>query len=551
MLKKLHIKNYILIESVSIDFEQGFTALTGETGAGKSILLGALSLLLGERADFSNFFEADRKCTIEGVFDLDGFELSSFFEKNDLDNDAEAIIRREIHPNGKSRAFINDTPVNLNLLKELGSQLIDVHSQFSSSQINSQKFRLNIIDTVSESLNDLNEYRLDYYNFKKKEKQLIEVERSYQELMRDQEFLNFQHKELETLDLKFGEEKELESEYELMANSEDLLNIYTSIINSFEGEESSSRSNLSSINKLLVEASKMNESLKEAANRFASAFIEIEDVIKEIENVSEGFEYDQERFNYLEDRLAEIHRLKLKHGAIDSNELIAKREDYSSKIDSVNHFEEDKQKLENELNDLKSVLVKRADGLSKRRAQSLSNINQNVENVLKSIGIPDAVFSILQEKVDLTENGADNFVFLFSANKGKDPQEVSKSASGGELSRIMLALKMLLANKIDLPTLIFDEIDTGVSGEVADQMGKILHGLGQNRQVISITHLPQVAAKGAQHMKIFKEENENGKTTSGLKKLEDNERLEEIAKMLSGEKLTDASINNAKELLSH
>ena len=551
MLKKLHIKNYILIESVSIDFEQGFTALTGETGAGKSILLGALSLLLGERADFSNFFEADRKCTIEGVFDLDGFELSSFFEKNDLDNDAEAIIRREIHPNGKSRAFINDTPVNLNLLKELGSQLIDVHSQFSSSQINSQKFRLNIIDTVSESLNDLNEYRLDYYNFKKKEKQLIEVERSYHELMRDQEFLNFQHKELETLELKFGEEKELESEYELMANSEDLLNINTSIINSFEGEESSSRSNLSSINKLLVEASKMNESLKEAANRFASAFIEIEDVIKEIENVSEGFEYDQERFNYLEDRLAEIHRLKLKHGAIDSNELIAKREDYSSKIDSVNHFEEDKQKLENELNDLKSVLVKRADGLSKRRAQSLSNINQNVENVLKSIGIPDAVFSILQEKVDLTENGADNFVFLFSANKGKDPQEVSKSASGGELSRIMLALKMLLANKIDLPTLIFDEIDTGVSGEVADQMGKILHGLGQNRQVISITHLPQVAAKGAQHMKIFKEENENGKTTSGLKKLEDNERLEEIAKMLSGEKLTDASINNAKELLSH
>ncbi len=551
MLRKLHIKNYILIENVSIDFEEGFTALTGETGAGKSILLGALSLLLGERADFSNFFEADKKCTIEGVFDLEGFELNSFFDKNDLDYDSEAIIRREIHPNGKSRAFINDTPTNLNLLKDLGSQLIDVHSQFSSSQINSQKYRLNIIDTVSDSTADLNAYKLVYFDFKKKEKQLIEVEKNYQELTRDQEFLNFQHKELETLDLKFDEEKDLESEYDLMANSEDLLKIYTNIINSFEGEESSSRAALSSINKLLIEASKINESLKEISSRFVSAFIEIEDVIKEIENVSEGFEYDQERFNYLEERLAEIHRLKLKHGVIDANELIEKREDYSSKLDSVNHFEEDKQRLEKELSDLKSSLMQLAIELSAKRAKALPIINESVEEVLKTIGIPDAVFKIEKEKTELSENGIDNFVFLFSANKGKDPQEVSKSASGGELSRIMLALKMLLANKMDLPTLIFDEIDTGVSGEVADQMGKILHTLGKNRQVISITHLPQVAAKGKQHMKIFKQENENGKTISGLKKLGDKERLEEIAKMLSGEKLTEASMNNAKELLSH
>lgn len=556
MLSRLHVSNYAIIDEVEINFSSHLTTITGETGAGKSILLGALSLILGERSESTSFFDRDKKCVIEGYFDIKGLKLNDFFSENELDYDEHTIIRREITPGGKSRAFINDTPVTLQILKELSSQLVSLHSQMETLELNDSAFQLTLIDAVAQHEELLEQYKTSFRQFKQNEKQLTELKQQHDNAMREQDYLQFQFNELSEAGLKEGEQEETEQELNYQNNAEEIKkNISASLAvlsaSSDNYSSSSILNNLKETIQLLQSVQKYQPALEDLIKRIESTRIELQDVADELERTASATSFEPEKITALTERLDLIYRLEKKHRVNTVAELLQLQQSFDEQLQSFQSQEEELEKLSSAVSKQRTELVSLANKLSKNRLAQLPKIEKQVNALLGDAGMPFARIKIQHEKFnddELVETGIDRFRILFASNKGSEFIELKKVASGGELSRLMLCIKSLIASSAALPTLIFDEIDTGISGETAVKVSRILKNLSAAHQVICITHLPQIAGKGDAHYYVFKE-NTSRRTFTRVKSLTQDERIFEIAKMLSGEKPTAAALKNAKELI--
>lgn len=550
MLTHLSVQNFSLIDHIEIDFKDGFTVITGETGAGKSILLGALSLILGERMRHEAQRDASKKCIVEGTFDLSNFNMQMLFEDSNLDYEKTTIFRREISPYGKSRNFINDTPTTLEVMKRIGSELIDIHSQHQSLLINDTAFQLDVLDNLVQNKNRLKEYKEGYNAYKKGLGLLLEKREYANEAKKKKDYLQFQLDELSALGLKEGEVEELETEQRFFANSEEILNNFKAIQHLLSGEEPTILSQVSTLKQYIDTLRNHLDEIGEVQERFNSLTIELNDLANEMESYAENYQYDPERHQLIEERLTEIHRLQQKHALANTDQLIEYHRTMEEELNAISFIDDEIKGLEEGIEKQYEELLSAAKIISNNRKKVVTSFAKEVELLLKALGIPHARFEVSHQlKETIALNGIDEFEFLFSANKGLAPQKIAATASGGEISRLMLAVKYILSEHKQMPSIIFDEIDTGVSGEIADKMGGILGSLGKHCQVISITHLPQIAAKGKTHIMVFKDE-EEGLSKTRLKQLDNEERIREMAKMLSGEKMSEAAINNAKELLS-
>lgn len=551
MLKSLFIQNYALIDTLNIEFESGFSVITGETGAGKSIILGAINLLLGQRAENKFIKKNASKCTIEAVFDLSRYHMEGFFERNDLDFDGECIIRREISASGKSRAFINDTPVQLALLKELGETLIDVHSQHQNLLLNKEDFQMNVVDIIANNKKERDVYSELYKKYRTLSSSLTKAIETAEKTKAEEDYIRFQLEQLETARLQPGEQKELEQEAEMLEHAEDIKHTLFTIDSKLNHEEEGVVTVLRECQHSLQNLQQVFPAAEEMAGRLQSCYIEIKDLGQEIADEAEQIEYNPDRLNYVNERLNTIYSLQQKHHVSTLEELIALQDEYASQLDNIENSDAHIQQLEKEKEAALEAVCKQADVLTELRKRSAVTIENKMKELLVPLGIPNVRFHIELTHKDMPdERGRDKISFLFSANKNGELQQISQVASGGEIARVMLSLKALISGAVKLPTIIFDEIDTGVSGAIAEKMAHIMQDMGaHNRQVISITHLPQIAARGAAHYKVYKEDNEQG-TTSHIIRLTDEERIQEIAHMLSGTTLTDAAVNNAKELLN-
>ncbi len=549
MLIKLYVQNYALIKELDVELENGLTIITGETGAGKSILLGALSLILGTRADSSVLLDKNEKCIVEGTFRIEEYELNEFFISNELDYETVTILRREINPAGKSRAFINDTPVTVNLLKELGDRLIDIHSQHQTLMLNDNSFQLNLIDSFSGTAKLKNKYSYTYSNYRKLKKEYSIVKEKADKNRADLEYYQFQFNQLEEAKLDKGEQAELETEQELLGHTEEIKLALSSSSNLFFAEGISilsmlreAKANLGRIRTFLPDG----ESL---LSRTESSLIELDDLAAEIEKLAVSIEADPQRLIQVNNRLDIIYALIQKHRVNDLNELINKKEEIKDFIKSIVSGDERLIELEGLLEKEANTLKIISEEMSDKRKSVLPDIESRITELLKQLGIPNAKFRIsLTQLQDFTPTGIDQADFLFSANKQIAPENLAKIASGGELSRVMLSLKSLLTRNNNLPTIIFDEIDAGVSGEVADKVGQILSGMGKYMQVINITHLPQVASRGTRHYHVYKDDTDNS-TFTRVKLLSHEERILEVARLLSGSEITETAMKNARELL--
>jgi len=550
VIKSISIKNYALIDSIEIDFEEGFTIITGETGAGKSILMGALSLITGQRADTGVLKDPERKCVVEGNFLLTNYGLKDFFEHKELDYANETILRREISPAGKSRAFINDTPVNLNTLKELSIKLIDIHSQHESLNLNQSEFQLKVVDSFAGNSNLLKSYQTKFADYKSIKKQLEILKEEAAQSKGDFDYLNFRFDELENAKLLLNEQEELEEEAKTLNNTEEIQRNLAVIHNSLSEDEISVLSGLKEAHQAAVRTVSFLGKISPIEERLNSSYIELKDIAEEIELILGNIEYKPERVEYVNTRLNLIYTLQQKHKVSSIAELLEIKDKLDSKLQNIVSFDDRIENLSKKLENISAELEKLALSLQGERKKVFAEIEKYVAGQLTQLGMPEAKFQIGQEILaDYSISGKDKISFLFSANKNIATQNISKVASGGEVSRLMLSIKSLLSKSIGLPTIIFDEIDTGVSGEIADKMGSIMQQMSGNMQVLSITHLPQVAAKGNTHYLVYKEESKQTSTT-GIKKLSQEERLQELAKMLSGENITKEAIENAKVLLN-
>lgn len=551
MLKSLFIQNYALIDTLNIEFESGFSVITGETGAGKSIILGAINLLLGQRAENKFIKKNASKCTIEAVFDLSRYNMEDFFERNNLDFDGECIIRREISVSGKSRAFINDTPVQLALLKELGETLIDIHSQHQNLLLNKEDFQMNVVDIIANNKKDRDVYTELYRKYRTVAANLKKAIETAEKNKSEEDYIRFQLEQLEAARLQPDEQKELEKEAEMLEHAEDIKHTLFTVDSKLNHEEEGIVTVLRECQHSLQNLQQVFPAAEEMANRLQSCYIEIKDLGQEIADEAEQIEYNPERLNYVNERLNTIYSLQQKHHVDTLEELIALQEEYTRQLDNIENSDAYIQQLEQEKEAALNEVCRQADVLTEQRKRSAATIENKMKELLVPLGIPNVRFRIeLTRKEVPDERGRDKISFLFSANKNGELQQIAQVASGGEIARVMLSLKALISGAVKLPTIIFDEIDTGVSGAIAEKMAHIMQDMGaHNRQVISITHLPQIAARGATHYKVYKEDNEQG-TTSHIIRLTDKERVLEIAHMLSGSTLTDAAINNAKELLN-
>lgn len=550
MLKELKIQNFTLINITHIEFKNTFVVITGETGAGKSILLDALALALGEKADTSALFDKSKKSIIEAVFDISKLNLKEFFETNELDYQTETILRREITPDGKSRAFINDTPVNLSTLKSLGQFLIDIHSQHQNLIINSAQFRYNFVDTLAGCLNDRLLFSQLYRQFQKLKKELNDLILQQQTAQKEIDYYNFILKELEEAHIKEGELQELESELQQLQNAELIIQQLSESIGLLKEGEPNVLQLLNQIKNNLQSISKFNTSYDELSQRIQSTLTELKDIASESEKLLSHIEINPERIELLNDRLNTINKLLKKHNVKTDSELLKIQEETQHKLEQYQNIDDIIEEKNKQLQSLEKELQTKAEALSKKRNAIKPKIETECAEILKDLAMPNAQFIVNIENTNnqLNEFGKDEIKFLFSANKGIPPSEIQKTASGGEISRLMLAIKSMMAKKFQLPTIIFDEIDTGVSGLVAAKMGNIMKKMSEHMQVIVITHLPQIAAKGQQHYFVNKEEHLH-KTISKITELTKDERVLEIAKMLSNDTLTEAAIQNAKELL--
>jgi DNA repair protein RecN (Recombination protein N) len=550
MLKSLTINNYALIDKLNIDFNQGLTIITGETGAGKSILLGALSLILGQRADSAVLRDKDNKCIVEAEFDISNYNMQKLFDANDLDYDNSTVIRRVISANGKSRAFINDIPVNLNILKGVSERLIDIHSQHQNLLLDNSDFQLNIIDTVAQTAKTLEQYKKIYSEYRQCNKQLNDLKEKAEKESDDLEFYQFQFNQLEELNPDSNEFTELESEIKELEHSEDIKTALQTGAMAISDEESTVisgiKASINSIDKIV----QYNKDYEDIHNRLSSTLIEINDISNELTGIAESFEVNPERTAYVTERLNGYYTLLQKHKVDTVNDLLNIKDDLDNKIQNISNFDFDIEQLTKKLDDLTFKLTEKADLLTTKRSSQFKKVEKHICTLLNGLGMPNARFSITNDRLTLfNAHGLDNIKFLFNANKQGDMQDIGRVASGGEMSRLMLSLKSLLANSNQFPTLLFDEIDTGISGDIADKMGSIIKTMSDKTQIINITHLPQIASKGLTHLKVYKEDTKNT-TNTKIKTLSKEERVTEIAKMLSGEQLSEAAVSNAKELLT-
>ena len=550
MLQHLSVENYALINKLDISFDKGFSAITGETGAGKSILLGALSLILGNRADTGVLYDAQKKCVVEGTFWVEGYDLKSFFESNDLDFDSELLLRREINKHGKSRAFINDTPVKLSLMKTLGNRLVDIHSQNKTLTLNDSDVQLAVIDSVANSPELLKRYSGRFKEMKNIERNLNLLREKEQQAKADQDYYDFLFNELEDASLQAGEQEEKEEELEIQNHSESIKSALSQGAYLVSEDENSILSQLQNVHNDMDKTSAHHKDVKTLSERLNSSIIELQDVSSEMSRLSEQISYDPQRIEEINNRLSLIYELQQKHRVTTVEALLEKKAELQQKLNEVANQEEQIANLEKELTQLRQQVQHDAEELTKQRKAVLPRIEKEITQVLFQLGMPDAKFKIDHKILEEpASQGQDQFVFLFTANKGVAPQPIAKIASGGELSRLMLSIKSLIANKTLLPTVIFDEIDSGVSGDIAGKTGVIMKKMAQNVQVIAITHLPQIAGKSNTHFFAYKTV-EDGKTYSNIKKLSSNERVDELAKMLSDNKITEAAKTAAKELMN-
>ncbi len=557
MLSKLHVSNYVIIDKAEINFSPQLTTITGETGAGKSILLGALSLILGERSESASFFDKEKKCVIEGYFDLKNLNLKDFFLENELDYDEHTIIRREITPNGKSRAFVNDTPVTLQKLKLLSSMLIDLHSQMETQELNDSAFQLALIDAIAQNGSLLGQYKSAFKKYKNSEKQLAELQERFEKANREQDYLQFQFNELAEATLKEDEQGEIEKELNYQNNAEEikraLSESHTILAGQHTGNASSSAlAQLKETIHLLQPVQKYQPLIEELIKRIESVRIELQDVVNEVEKLESEITYDPEKINEFTERLDIIYRLEKKHRVNSTSELLQIQKELDEQLQSFQSQGEELEKLRAIVTKQKSESLALAAELSRNRLLQIPKIEKQVNALLGEAGMSFAQIKIHNEKLnerELNETGIDRFKILFASNKGSEFIELRKVASGGELSRLMLCIKSLIASSTALPTLVFDEIDTGISGETAVKVSRILSKLSSSHQVICITHLPQIAGKGNRHYYVFKE-NTPQRTYTRVKSLSQDERIIEIAKMLSGERPTAAALKNAKELIA-
>ena len=550
MLKQLYIKNFTLIDELNISLYPGFSVITGETGAGKSIILGAIGLLLGNRADSKAIKAGRDRCVIEAHFDLSRYGMQKFFDDNDIDYDADdTIIRRELTAAGKSRAFINDTPVPLTRMRELGEQLVDIHSQHQNLLLQKEDFQLNVVDIIAQDADQLKVYQKEYYAYRKARELLEELKAEIAKNRENEEFMRFQYKELDDANLQEGELEQLEQEAETLSHSEDIKTALYEADSALSGEDDSILDKLKNATHHLENICDVYPSMADVAGRMQSSYIELKDIAQEISSSVDHVEFDPNRLDAINTRLDKLYTLQQKFHVETVTELIATRDRIAEQLSHIDNGDEDIEEKEKEVAALLAKAEKQAALLTSIRQKSAKAIEKEMKGRLIPLGIPNVRFEIAFAEKPLSGNGADKVSFLFSANKSTQLQPVSQVASGGEIARVMLSLKAMISGAVKLPTIIFDEIDTGVSGKIAEKMADIMEEMGlQNRQVLSITHLPQIAAKGSHHYKVLKEETENG-TISHMKELNNQERIEEIAQMLSGSDITQAALANAKELL--
>lgn len=549
MLTQLSIKNYVLIENQKIDFQKGFSVITGETGAGKSIILGALGLLLGDRADKDVVMEGATKCIVEGHFDITILNTKRFFKENDLDFEEVSIIRREVNKNGKSRAFINDTPVRLQILKQFGLLLMDIHSQNQNEQLNSSDYRLDIIDAYANHDKMLKNYQVLFNEYNMASEHLEILKTELREQKNEQEYHQFLFDELEALKLNNGEQIDLEEELNLLNHAEEIKSALYQVSSFLSSSDENIIENLEKSQFSLEKVAEYLELAKSLSERINSVVIELKDVSDEISTLENDIQFDQERMNEVEERLNNIYSLNRKHGKNNSDELIELKEELSTKIYGISELEDKITNLENTLDRQLTELKKMADELHQNRKNASSKIENLVIELLKELGLNNASLELQINKNDeLSASGWDATKFLFAANKGARLSEMKKVASGGEMSRLMLAFKYVMALKKSLPTIVFDEVDSGVSGEIADKLAIVMEKLGQKIQVVSITHLPQVAARANSHYLVYKE-NESKFARSKIEKLNSQNRLHEIASMLSGSQIEESAIKHAEKLL--
>jgi DNA repair protein RecN (Recombination protein N) len=550
MLKSLFIQNFVLIDHLDIRFNNAFSVITGETGAGKSIILGALGLALGQRADTKSIKAGEDKCIIEASFDISAYNLEQFFMDNELEFDpANCILRRELQISGKTRAFVNDSPAPLNALKDLGARLIDIHSQHQNLLLNDTKFQLRTVDVMAGNDPHLLLYRKHYSIWTDLRKQLSALEAKINQSKQDEEYIRYQLQQLDDAKLIAGEQEQLEEEQEILAHAEEIKTSLHKISQLLNGDESGAvqfmkeaASAAETINRFFTKAEEM-------AQRLHNASVDMNDLASEADSLKEDIDFDPERMEYVNNRLDMLYTLQQKHRQPDEESLIAIREDYRSRLQAITSSDEQLQELKDQTDKAYAALLEQAAILHERRAAITGQIAQHLATSLAQLGMPNTRFRIdLLQRNEPENDGTDEVRFMFAANKSGDLERVTQTASGGEISRLMLCIKAMIAGNTALPAIIFDEVDTGVSGDIADKMGNIMQELGNKMQVIAITHLPQIASKGKEHYFVYKEDNSDA-TRTRIRQLDLDERIREIARMLSGASLTDAAIANAKELL--
>ena len=550
MLKHLYIKNFTLIDELDIEFRQGFSVITGETGAGKSIILGAIALLLGQRADSKAIKQGADKCVIEAHFDLTRYDMDAFFAENDIENDPEdCIVRRELLASGKSRAFINDTPVQLSMLKELGERLVDVHSQHQNLLLNKQDFQLGVVDIFSDDEKELAQYQQSFRQYQQVKQSLEDLKESIERNRQNADFLRFQCDELTQANLVEGEQEELEQRSDTMSHSEDIKRALYEADNALGAEQTGV---VSALRSTLYELRKIGDVYPVAAElveRVDSCYIELKDIAQEVSSHLERIDFDPMEMDAVTNRLDKLYDLEKKYHVETVEELIAKRAELSKQLDNIENSDEALSALQQQLQQLHKQACQEADALTRLRAKAAKRIESEMQQKLVPLGMPHVRFSVEISPEPLGLSGQDKIAFMFSANTSTPLQPISQVASGGEIARVMLSLKAMISGAVKLPTIIFDEIDTGVSGKMAEKMAEMMQEMGDHgRQVISITHLPQIAALGTTHYKVEKQETAQG-TVSSMKQLNETERIHEIAQMLSGSDVSEAAIANAKQLL--
>lgn len=551
MIQSLHIRNYAIIESLEINFSDGLTIITGETGAGKSILLGALGLIMGARADTKSLYNEDQKCVIEGNFNIRPYALSSFFEAYDLDYDDDLIVRREIAPSGKSRAFINDTPVNLKVLQDLSSSLIDLHQQFDTLDIHKVSFQLRMLDALAGNKTDLERYQALYRTYHQNKKRLAQLVEATQSASKEMDYNQFLLDELHQAELIDGEQEKLDNEHARLANAEDIKHTLSSTFQQLVESEHAILGQMQELQSNLLKLGKVDQQVNGIQQQFSDLMVGLEELANECEKIAEDTEYDEERITALNERLTLLDNLQKKHQVGTVEALLAIQEDLEQKLSAYSSSDAEIGQLEKIIEGQEEKLRAKAGKLRKSRAGVIKGFEQKVHDMLAQLSMPSARIQVVMDPAEqLNSTGFDEVYFLFAANKGSRMQQIKDVASGGELARLTLVTKSLVASAIPLPTLIFDEIDTGISGDVALRMGNILRVLSNHHQVVSITHSPQIAAKADAHYFIYKSDKED-RTITKVRLLEQEERIRAIATMLSQNPPSESAIENARELITN